>query len=1381
MLKKFTKTAVLSALALIGSGAAYSAFTSSVSKAPRAAGQATATWVMGEKTYSSIEAAYTPEGVFASSTVKLGSALPGKGTRTAKPASGEVKITTYSLPAGGAADENGYVDFCVTPAQSFTPTSVTFQAWGVKFGGGMFNATIEADGTVITLAEGVKTGRTQENATDSNESQDGFTFTYPVEGLSATTGEISLKLYLYSSDSRDAAGKREIGLANISVTGTLDGGAVEPVEATYTVPGALPLEANANLALNKCSLDGSNGIGYVENGATVTYTDLYASRTGAYKATIDVDYSYGDGTAKIEVFNAADNKLEAVYDGELPRNATTFQTIDFPMAGKVTEGMKKVVFTFGRASGYVANLRNFTMDWTGEGTELPGEGGDDPVVPADGKHIPGLLDISKNLSTIVCSGPTTPRKEDKGPNGTANFGYIRHESKVVFNGITCSIPGVYTVELPFSYNAGGDVKIEVIDAATSRTEAEATHTFVKTDNENTYPTRSILLAGYITEGEKSVAITFYNPAVVSGGWIGNFASPTFVKTGDAYAAVTSVEIEGLTPEAMDGYDYAFNLPISYTEPKTVLKVASQSAAVTASASAGEVTDNGDGTFSVDTPALNAETVVTFTLTPEEGAAYSQLEYKVRIYHIGDVMVSALAIDGENVDAAVVEVLNSQAAATVGGRTYTALPEVTATFVDGTSVKAEASVSGSDATYTFSGKAGDKTKAFTLTVEGVHTFTPAQTDETTEVRYDGSCNQPDGTWSNGLYTVASSNDGWGGTQFKFKSNQTHELRVPADVVVKQFVLASLFDNYAPGEVTEVSTNSDATVYFPYRHDFVKGGENAYDLVVNIEGHKAGEPIRFTFKDGSQPVAWFRIVYARQALTTAPVVMSVAQTSTEHKNHAVVTLTFDREMSDVTATVNGTATVTAEGGSNTLRFPLWNLLWEGDNTMVIAAGAAKDRYGNSNSEEIKVTLEVGTPAPVNTLESFTVVSTVEELRAAVAAVNENNKSADAPHAVIYMKNGDYDLGTEVLHINRAYNVSLIGESREGVLIHGTKTGISDPIFSTRYSTNVYMQDFTLRNDFDFGKPRAGVAVCHVGGNRDIMVNVELQSQQDTQVTGEQGYYLNCIFHGAVDYICGGGDHYYDHCTFIQTNDGAITAPSTSPYNKWGYVMQHSTIKGTGYNLGRPWQNEPRCYWLNTTMETPLTGTGWGSMGNLTTHFYEYNSMDASGNAIDLSGRGNSSTSTNSYNPVLTDEEAARFTLENVLGGNDSWLPTEQTDAVEAPSPEISGSKLTWPAVAGAAGYIVYLNGEYLGYTTACEYEIPAPAARAEASYTVASVNTMGAPGERSKIATPTGIDTVNAADIDDNAVYYNLQGVRVVNPAAGLYIRVVDGKTSKVIVK
>lgn len=48
-------------------------------------------------------------------------------------------------------------------------------------------------------------------------------------------------------------------------------------------------------------------------------------------------------------------------------------------------------------------------------------------------------------------------------------------------------------------------------------------------------------------------------------------------------------------------------------------------------------------------------------------------------------------------------------------------------------------------------------------------------------------------------------------------------------------------------------------------------------------------------------------------------------------------------------------------------------------------------------------------------------------------------------------------------------------------------------------------------------------------------------------------------------------------------------------------------------------------------------------------------------------------------------------------------------------------------------------------------------------------------------PTGIETVEASAEDVEAVYYNLQGVRVENPAAGIYVRVRGNQVDKVLVK
>ena len=48
-------------------------------------------------------------------------------------------------------------------------------------------------------------------------------------------------------------------------------------------------------------------------------------------------------------------------------------------------------------------------------------------------------------------------------------------------------------------------------------------------------------------------------------------------------------------------------------------------------------------------------------------------------------------------------------------------------------------------------------------------------------------------------------------------------------------------------------------------------------------------------------------------------------------------------------------------------------------------------------------------------------------------------------------------------------------------------------------------------------------------------------------------------------------------------------------------------------------------------------------------------------------------------------------------------------------------------------------------------------------------------------PSGIKDITMAEDGSNAVYYNLQGVRIDNPSSGIYIQVSDGKSRKVVVK
>ncbi|MBO4453509.1 MAG: hypothetical protein J5761_00460 [Paludibacteraceae bacterium] len=765
----------------------------------------------------------------------------------------------------------------------------------------------------------------------------------------------------------------------------------------------------------------------------------------------------------------------------------------------------------------------------------------------------------------------------------------------------------------------------------------------------------------------------------------------------------------------------------------------------------------------------AGNIATYATTPTDGHSTMLIKgggyyrYIDITYPANEALLplKSLTVDGVAMDGAILAEINASPAytATFSDNIYTTLPTVVATMLDNSEVAGVPSGTGTTRVYTIT----DDPNTFTLNVEGIHVYTPTGEEEAVAIKHNEGTVE-NNVWTNGVYTFTTSGIGSsGGADFKFDANTDvpYTIAVPADVQVKQFILRNFHANYSGGNgQLKTVTSEGATAYLPTRRtalcNVIGGPDNrqyegeAYDVIVNIENHTAGTPIVFTMLKSAQPMGWIELTTVKVAPTSAPV-KTAASVATDD-NHAVVAVTFDREIvNEVTATIAG-KTLKAKGGSTTLYFPAWDLEYAQNYTLTIAAGAAKDAYNNVTDAAIEILVAIPAKTAVVPAAYDYVVSDVDELLAAIEAVratNENN--ANAARKTIFLKNGDYNLGSsaETVLWVRAHNLSLIGESRDGVIIHGNSTGISNPVLNLRYWQGYYLQDLTVRNDFDYGTGSFnGVSVATYGGDKTIMKNVRLLSNQDTQVTGHRVYHEDCAIHGTVDFICGGGDNYYYHTDLVLENRGGniIVAPSTSASTQWGYVFDHCTIKAVdetaattnagSYYLGRPWQNEPRAYYLYTTMEVQGAAAGWTTMGNLPTHFLEYASVDGNSAAIDLSGRTNSPSSTNTYNPVLTADSAAMFTARNVLGGADAWDAASKAAQVAAPVVALSGTTLSWEAVEDALLYVVMKDDAYVANLTATSYSLSEAG-----NYSVKAANRFGGLGAASNVVaydpTATGI--------------------------------------------
>lgn len=418
------------------------------------------------------------------------------------------------------------------------------------------------------------------------------------------------------------------------------------------------------------------------------------------------------------------------------------------------------------------------------------------------------------------------------------------------------------------------------------------------------------------------------------------------------------------------------------------------------------------------------------------------------------------------------------------------------------------------------------------------------------------------------------------------------------------------------------------------------------------------------------------------------------------------------------------------------------------------------------------------------SFNAVVGEGEAYATVQAAIDAAPGDDTPY-YIFIKKGTYEGHVQI----DKSNIHLMGESKQNTIISWNKTneegGGVDKASTVNVTANdVSFDNLTLRNT----RINEGQALAlYTKADRIVITNCNLEGWQDTYRTGKDGQrhlVRNCKISGTTDFIYGSGEAYFDADTLhVLRESNVIVAPDHSTA-RYGYVFRNAVITaataGSTTALGRPWGNTPKVSYINTrlTNGVSITADGWNEMGGKPIQMAEYNTLDANGNAVDLSQRRTSFGGTASKAVLSKTEAVNDYKLDYVLRGSDNWDADWQGFILPAPEISVNGNNVSWSDPTGFAQcYLVIADGVAT---------ITTSTSTTGSNVTVQCVSAYGVTGELASSANPTGISQTKAGIDVVARQYFTADGRQVQRLQHGLNVireQLNDGtqRTVKVVAK
>lgn len=543
---------------------------------------------------------------------------------------------------------------------------------------------------------------------------------------------------------------------------------------------------------------------------------------------------------------------------------------------------------------------------------------------------------------------------------------------------------------------------------------------------------------------------------------------------------------------------------------------------------------------------------------------------------------------------------------------------------------------------------------------------------------------------------------------------------------------------------------------------------------------------------------------------------AQGATGVSRNGSVILNFEKKIKAGigSATLNGEEIVPIVSGKSAI-FKYGGLKYNTQYTFVMPEGVLTSRSGNAVAKTEITFTTMERQQPEARLYDAVVAQDGSGDYETLQATIDNAPAGRGTPYLIFVKNGRYNEHIDI-PAAKPY-LHIIGQDRDKTVIYDNRLCGGENAYSVDpgatvvvKGANTFFENITLENSYGHEKQAGPQALAlNTVADRVALNNVALLSYQDTWITTStqknRHYIKNSLIEGAVDFIYNGGDVYLDGDT-IEINrpsGGYIVAPYHTADTKWGYVFQNNIIRpgkdfqtGNTLNvtdvwLGRPWHGTPKTVFINTQTFVPIPAKGWyNTMGGLPELWADYNTVDANGDPLDLSQRetyyyytdGSTGEKVEKFDVknFLTDEEAAQYTLKNVMGGDDNWQPDLLCEPCDMPVVKSNGTTLTWDAVPYAICYVVTKNDEVVAFTTSTSFE----------GYTEDDNWQLQAVNEYGGLSRKASVDDYPASSIVELSrpvestmeAIYSICGSRISTLRQGAnIIRMSNGQTKKIICK